>query len=333
MTLVALVIVVIIGTIGLKIIAGHKATLGECAYHAFVFISTVDRPFGGEPDFCSCLSFKILTVFLLISGMGTILYGVSTITAFIVEGELTDALRRRRMEKKIGELRKHIIVCGVGETGYYIVEELSRIRVPFVVVETSEERLERIKKLHGSLYINGDATDDNVLKKAGIDHAAGVILALPGDKDNLFATVTTRQFSPHIKIVVKCTDPRTDDKFVRAGADKVVSPAAIGALRLVSEMVRPSVVTFLDRMLRDPEETTRIEEMTIAEGGNLADKTLSEARLGDQAGVLVLAISPPEENKFIYRPSPNTKLTPGTLVVIIGEVDSIAKARNLAGTA
>lgn len=333
LTLCIFLAVVLIGATGLKLFAGARYSFLECAYNAFVFVSTVDRPFSGALEETCGAGYRIFTVFLIVGGMGTILYGVSTITAFIVEGELTYALRRRRMEKRIKRLRNHIIVCGVGETGFYIVEELHKIRSPFVIVENSEHQLERLKGMGDILYVMGDATDDEVLEKAGIAHASGIILVLPSDKENLFATVTARQLNPGIKIITKGIDPKTDIKFIRAGADRVISPAAIGGLRMVSEMVRPTVVTFLDKMLRDPQETTRIEEMTIAPGSDIADKALQEARIGQRAGVLVLAVKGPDERQFTYRPVPETKLLPGTAVVIMGEMESVIKARTLAGAA
>ena len=326
------VAVVLIGAIGFKLLAGERYSFLECAYNAFVFVSTVDRPFGGALEQSCGVGYRIFTAFLILSGMGTILYGVSTLTALIVEGELTTVLRRRRMENRIRGLRDHIIVCGVGETGYYIAEELHRIGVLFVAVESSKERLERLKGIHNLLYVEGDATDDYTLKKAGIDRARGIILALPNDRENLYATITARQLNPGIKIVAKCVDPKADMKIMRAGADEVVSPSATGGLRMASVMVRPTVVTFLDKMLRDPKETTRIEEMTVAAGSDIAGKTLAEAHLGNRVSVLVLAARPPGQDQFIYQLAPETKLVPGTVVVIMGEMSNVRKARVLAGT-
>jgi len=325
-------VVVAIGAIGFKIIAGERYSFFECAYNAFVFVSTVDRPFGGELE-ASGMVYRIFTAFLLISGMGTILYGASTITALIVEGELTNALRRRRMENRIKGLRNHIILCGIGETGFYIAEELSKIRVPFVVVESSEQQVERLKEIKNLLYVLGDGTDDFVLEKAGIRVASGVILTLPNDRDNLFATITARQLNSKIKIVVKCVDSKAEQKLNGAGADEVISPSAIGGLRMASVMVRPTVVTFLDKMLRDPEEATRIEEILVAEDSHIANKTIAQVRLSQEASVLVLAVRHPESEFFTYRPNPETALPPGTVVVVMGEVSNVQKARKLAGMA
>ena len=332
LTLCIFVIVVAVGATGFKLIDSDRSFL-ECAYNAFILVSTVDRPFGGELEETSGVGYKVFTVLLVVAGMGTILYGVSTITALIVEGELTNILRRRRMENKIRNLRDHIIVCGIGATGYHIAEELHKVGEAFVVVESSEQRLERLKDIPEAIYVEGDATDDHTLKKAGIEHAKGIVLALPSDQENLFATITARQHSSSIKIVAKCVDRSTEKKLKRAGANEVVSPSAIGGLRMASVMLRPTVVTFLDKMLRDPKETTRIEEMKIEPGAEIADKTLSEARLGNRVSVLVLAVKPPDKEQFIYRPTPETKLTPGTVVVVMGEMANIRKARELAGIA
>lgn len=323
-------VVVAVGATGFRLLDPSRS-FPECAYNAFILVCTVDRPFGGELERTCGVGYRVFTVFLVIGGMGTILYGLSTITALVVEGELTNILRRRRMENRIGKLRDHIIVCGIGATGYYIAEELHKVGVPFVSIDSSEQRLERLRDVPDALYVKGDGTEELILKKAGIEHAAGIILALPSDQENLFATITARQLNSKIKIVAKCVNLATEKKLLRAGADQAVSPSATGGLRMASVMLRPTVVTFLDKMLRDPKETTRIEEMGIEPGSDVADKTLAEARLGNRASVLVLAVKPPGREQFMYRPTPETKLTPGTVVVIMGEMANIRKARELAG--
>lgn len=325
------VAVVAVGGIGFKLMAGEKYSFLECAYNAFVLVSTVDRPFGGALEEGCGIGYRIFTAVLIVSGMGSILYGVSTLTAIIVEGELTTVLRRRRMENRIRSMHDHIIVCGVGETGYYIVEELHKIRVPFVAVESSEQKLTRLKDIPELLQVIGDATEDATLEKAGIRNAAGIILSLPTDQENLYATITARQLNPRIKIISKCINPKSDRKLMLAGANEMVSPASIGGLRMVSLLVRPSVVTFIDKMLRDPDETTRIEEMKVAEGSDIANKTLAETHLRDRASVLVLAVKPPDRQQFIYRPTSETRLEPGAVVVLMGEIASVRKARVLAG--
>ncbi len=332
LTLCIFISVVAVGATGFKLMDSDRSFF-ECAYNAFILVSTVDRPFGGEMEPTSGVGYRIFTVLLVVGGMGTILYGVSTITALIVEGELTNILRRRRMESRIKKLRDHIIVCGIGATGYHIAEELHKVGVAFVVVENSEERLARLKDIPEALCVKGDATDDDVLEKAGIRSAKGIIMALPSDQENLFATITARQLNSSIKIVAKCLDRNTEKKLTRAGASEVVATSTIGGLRMASVMLRPTVVTFLDKMLRDPKETTRIEEMKVMSGSDIADKTLSEARLGNRASILVVAVKPPDSERFIYRPAPETKLAPGTVVVVMGEMGNIRKARELVGAA
>jgi len=234
-TLCIFIAVVAVGATGFKIIDRDRPFL-ECAYNAFILVSTVDRPFGGELEQTSGVGYRVFTVLLVVAGMGTILYGVSTITALIVEGELTNILRRRRMENRINKLQDHFIVCGIGATGYYIAEELHKVGVQFVAIESSEQRLERLREIQDVLYIKGDGTDEHILKKAGIDRASGIILALPSDQENLFATITARQLNNKIKIVAKSVDRATEKKLIRAGADDVVSASAVGGLRMASVM-------------------------------------------------------------------------------------------------
>lgn len=234
------------------------------------------------------------------------------------------------MNREIQALRNHIIVAGGGETGHYIAKELRDSHHPFVVIERDAERLDRLRA-DGMLYIDGDASEETVLEAAGISRALGMSIAMPTDKETLFVTITARQMNHNLRIIAKGVEPSAEKKLVAAGADKVVLPAFIGGMRMASELVRPVAVTFLDKMLRDPADHTRFEELIVQAQGALHGQTLRSSDFEHRTGLHVVAIRRPEETRFDYRPQDDEELKTGTALVVIGRTEDVAEARKLAG--
>ncbi|OGL52441.1 MAG: hypothetical protein A3G31_10625 [Candidatus Schekmanbacteria bacterium RIFCSPLOWO2_12_FULL_38_15] len=323
-----IVAVIVIGTSGYMIVGiatDNYWSLLDCAYMTIITIATVG--YGEIFDLSHNPAGRIYTIFLIFSGMGVLLYGMSTITAFIVEGDLTKVLWRKKMEKEIEKKRGHFIVCGAGSTGFFIIEELLVTGRDFVVIDKEDENFERIKKEGKFHYIIGDATDDDILLKAGIKHAKGIATALPDDKDNLFVTVTARELNKNIRIIAKVIDPQSRSKMIKAGADSVVSPNAIGGLRMVSEMVRPHVVTFLDKMLRERDEIYRFEEVKISERSKAIGKRLEEIGVYEEFGIPVLAIRESEGDDFIYNPGPDIIIKSDSTLVILASKDEVKRLK------
>lgn len=325
---IVLAIVFLIGVVGFKSLGGRDWSTLDAVYMAVITMATVG--YGETKDLSKNPAARVFTVFFILAGMGILLFVISLATAFIVEGELTQVLWRKKMIKEIAKLKDHIIVCGAGETGIHAVEELLKTRHNFVIIEPDKERVEKLKLLGDLNIIEGDASEDEVLSQAGIERAKGVIIALPTDKDNLFVTITARQLNPKIKIVAKGIDPKTDTKLIKAGANSVVSPNFIGGLRMVSEMIRPAVVNFLDLMLRDKSRTLRVEEVTITDRSQLAGKTLDEAAITQQTNLLVMAMKDPDSPDFHFNPSPKTVLRPGQILIVSGDISGVIKLRELA---
>ncbi len=251
--------------------------------------------------------------------MGSILFVVSTVTGFIIEGELTNVFGRRKMLKEISILRNHFIVCGIGDIGRIVVKELKQTQRDFVVVDTDSEKLEKLCAMEKILYINDDATHDEALISAGIHKAHGLITILPDDKDNLFVTLTAKQLNPDLRIVSKGLDDHTIKKLKMAGADSVVLPNFIGGLRMVSELVRPAAVSFLDKMLRTQKgKSYRIEEVTIPVGSKFIGQTLSQADLLHRTRVLIVAMKG-KKGDFIYNPESTSIINNKTVIVVLGE--------------
>ena len=198
------------------------------------------------------------------------------------------------MQKRIQAVKHHYIICGLGDTGRFAVEELQKTGTPYVVVEHSEENIKKLQEhdpvFKEVLYITGDATDENTLDQAGVERARGLIASLASDKDNLVITVVARQKSPHIRIIARCTDQRFADRLMKAGANSTVSPNRIGGMRMASEALRPHVVGFLDIMHKEHGRTLRIEEIDIASGSPWVGTTLQHIDLRHRYNLLPLAI-------------------------------------------
>jgi voltage-gated potassium channel len=274
---------------------------------------------------------KLFIVGLILSGMGVLFVFATSMTAFFVEGEIRHIFRRKKMDKALANITNHIIVCGAGDTGGFVIEELLRSRAGLVIVDTDEERIERIRETHPETFIPfvvGPGADDEVLQRAGIDRAQGVVIALPDERDNLFITVTVRQTNPKAKIVARAADVQAEQRLLRAGADAVVSPNRIGGMRMASEMVRPQVVTFLDQMLRGQEKRLRIEEIPLTASSPMVGKALRDTKLRQEQDLLVLAIRDKSGEKFLYNPPPDEILEEGSTLIVLGPVDSVHDVRN-----
>jgi len=323
-----LLLVLIFGTTGYRLISAGEASWVDCLYMTVITVTSVG--YAEVVDLSNNPVGRIFTVLLIIGGMSVVLYAFGTFVAFLVEGELAEILRRRKMSKDIARLHGHFIVCGAGDTGYHAICELARTRRPFVAIDRDPERLRRLRECEETHFIEGDATEEETLIEAGIERAAGILCALSSDQDNLFVTMTARELNPNLRIVTRAIDLKARDKMLKAGADSVVSPNHIGGLRMVSEMVRPSVVSFLDIMLRDHERALRIEEVPIEQGSELAGKTLSTAPIRDEVDALVLAVRTGDGESYIFNPTADQQLRPGMILVVMADVDAVQRLREMA---
>jgi len=314
-------------TVGYKLITGNYHDWSDCLYMTVVTLSTVG--FREIIDSTQFPATRGVTVALIFCGMFTVLYSVSTVMSIMVEMSLVDVFKRRKMRRDIKHLRNHFIVCGVGATGSCIARELLNTGTGFVVVERDPERIEALQRLGDVLCVKGDATDDEVLIGAGIDHATGLAATLSGEKDNLFLTLTARQLNPSIRIVARGLDDSMNRKLRKAGADATVSPTVIGGLRMASELIRPTVVSFLDTMLRDTSAAIRFEELHITPESGFVSKTIKSTNLRKSSNLLIVALRRPGDPHFEYNPSADTALADGMTLVVLGESTDINKLKEL----
>ncbi|MEK6607924.1 MAG: potassium channel protein [Myxococcota bacterium] len=317
-----------IGTFGYWLLGqaqGKEWTLANCAYMTVILISTVGftDPLGvGTAEYGPAF-----TSFVLMLGWGITVYAASVLTTFMVEGQFLELRRRRRMQQQIDRTSGHVIVCGAGTTGRYILEELLASGRRVVAIESQPERIERLLvDMAGLLIVTGDSTDDATLKTAGIDRAQGLIACLSEDPDNLFVVIAARQLNPNLRIVAKAVGLKAADKLRQAGADSVVTPAYIGGLRLASEAMRPHVVEFLDIMMRDKAKRVRFEEITIGPGSPLVGCALGETEVSRAAEVAVIATRN-GGGSFSYGPRPDVRLNEGMTLILVGEAQAVEGLR------
>jgi voltage-gated potassium channel len=310
-----------VGVTGFRILGGPGTTILDSVYMTVITVSTIG--YGEAINTSNNPAARIFTIVYIIVCLGTIAYAVSSLTAFVVEGELKNILGRRKMEKEIARLQDHYIICGSDETAQTIAQEMLLTQKKFVLIESDKERIERLGTLGALIVVHGDSTEDSILQKAGIERAKGLITCLPTDEANLFVTISARSLNPGLRIVAKGIDTRSHKKMIKAGADSVISPAFIGGMRMVSEMVRPAVTTFLDMMLRERERVLRFDEVTVAAGSPLLGKTICESKLEEKTGALLVALRKGGVKDFDFNPAKSTQLAENDVLVFIATPEMI----------
>ena len=324
-----LLCVIVIGVIGFKTLGGEDWSLLDSLYMTVITLSTV----GYEEvlDLNANPAARTFAIVFIILCLGTIAFAVSSITSFIVEGELKNIMGKKKMEKEISKLIDHYIVCGSDETAQTVIHELILTKKDFVVVEPSLEKIDKLASLGTILFKHGDPTEDDVLLEAGIERAKGILLSLPTDEANLFVAISARSLNPDVRIVAKGLDLKSHKKMRMAGADAVVSPTFIGGMRMVSEMIRPAVVTFLDYMLREREKVLRFEEVTVEEGSSLTGKTVGDTKFCEKTGAVLIAVKKSAGEKYDFNPPQNYGIQAGDTLILIATPDNVEAIEKLAG--
>ncbi len=307
---VALVITLAIGTIGYLLIGSPATTLVDALYMTFITIATIG--FGEIVDMTGRPGPRIFTMLIAFAGIGVTTYIFSTLTAFIVAGEMNDALRRRKMFKRIALLSGHYIVCGAGRVGANVAHELDKTGRPYVVVDIDPAQTAAHAARHANaMYVVGDGTEDELLEQLGIRSAAGVFAVTGDDSRNLVITLSSKQLNPACRVVARCHEVNYFSKMERVGADAIVSPDFTGGMRIVSSMIRPQVVSFLDEMLRS-DDNVRVEQVTVAEGAPASIETIAPPN----PEYIVLAVRP-GGRETVFNPAPSRIVRPGDVIVVM----------------
>jgi voltage-gated potassium channel len=320
-----LLLVHAIGTAGYVLIAGGRASAMDALYMTFITVATIG--YAETVDVSQITGGRFFTMAVGFFGIAGSWYLFSTFTAFILETNLNQAYRRRRMERTISDMNGHYIVCGIGRVGSYVADELLKTQRPFVVIDADEAALAAHEERTGHhLKLAGDASDDDVLARAGVARCAGVFAVTGDDSKNLVVSLSTKQLNAAARVVARVHDRRNVDKTRRAGADDIVSPDFTGGMRIASAMFRPHAVNLMDMMLHT-DTHLRVEEVVVSRGSPVA----SVAALGHSRDWLLVAIRD-AQLRWNFNPNAEARIVPGDALVVIATPDGRRALEAVVGT-
>ncbi|MDH7479433.1 MAG: potassium channel protein [Syntrophomonadaceae bacterium] len=263
---------------------------------------------------------RIFVVFLLLGGVGAVAFASTSMVHLVVEGQLQNFLGRRSMQKDIEKLNRHIIVCGAGRVGENVINRLLAEKRQFVAIEQDEEICRRLRK-RGVLIICDNATKDEVLFQAGIERASGLISALSGDTDNVYVTLTAKSINPNIRVVSRVERLESESKLLRAGADRVISPAVLGGQRMASAMLKPASVEFVETVLHRTNLEIVLEELEVSPNSPLVDKAISSSLIRSASGITIVGIV--RGSEFILNPGGKEILRANDVLIVLGKREQL----------
>ena len=320
--LLLLILVVATGVLGYTLISGYSVI--DALYMTVITISTVGF---GEIEPLNDGE-KIFTVFLITTSIVSFGYTVSAFTEYIVSGQLFQQLKLKKVQKRIEKLEGHTIICGFGRNGRQAMIKLQNYKQQYVIVEKDEEVVHRIDQ-EGFFNVQGDATTDEILKKAGIEKAANLITALPSDADNLFVVLTARQLNKNCKIISRASNETSYDKLKIAGANNVIMPDMLGGDHMASLVVTPDVLEFVGKLTIEGEKTANLEEISINDlPDKYLQKTILDLDLRKQTGCTVIGLKEPDGN-YIINPEASLELQKDSHLIVLGRPEQITKLRQL----
>jgi voltage-gated potassium channel len=318
---VLLLLVMAIGTAGYHFIEGWPW------FDGFYMVITTLTTIGYQEVHPLSHAGRVFNVFVIIAGVSLLLLGVGALSQALLEFELQSFFGRRRMEREIGRLDSHYIICGMGRVGRSVARELARKPVPFVIIESADAKRQRFAT-ENWLVLAGDATLEQTLREAQIERARGLIAATTTDATNLYIVLTARGLNPHLQIIARASEDAAEKHLLTAGADSVVSPYSFAGQRIAQSLLRPHVVSFLDTATTHLGIDLEIGEIHIGSASAFAGKTLESSRIRQERGVIVLAIRRQERMRF--NPAPDERIEPEDCLIAMGEP---AQLRRLEETA
>jgi voltage-gated potassium channel len=316
-----LFILIIIGIFGYKLI--EKWKLLDSIYMTIITITTVGY---GEIHSLSTNG-KIFTIIFILSGVIILAYAIGSLSELIIEDEIRKIFGRRKLEKKIAKLKNHYIICGYGRMGKVICDELDEESVPFIVIEKDENVIDLIDSKN-FLYIKGDATLDEILIKAEIKRAKGLVAVTSSDAENLYITLTAKNINPRLKVIARTIEDGADVKLKMAGADMVFSLYQIGGMKMAQAILRPAVLNFIEIITQRKSMELLIEEVTVNNSSPLAGKTLRNSGIRQELGVIIIAIKK-NSGEMLFNPIPDTLIEANDKLLALGEKKNLKKLERI----
>ncbi len=318
-SLILLLVIVIIGVSGFYFIEGFNFL--DSFYMTVITVSTV----GFQEVHKLSDGGKIFTIFLIVSSFGIFAYSLSNIAIYAVEGIFAHYFRENKIKRMIQKLENHVIVCGFGRNGKEAAFTLLQAGRKFVIIEKNEEEVHNLEENFDYPFINGDATIEEVLLKAGIEKAKAIITTFPIDADNLFVSLSAREFNKDIHIISRASDEHNDVKLRRAGADKVIMPDKIGGQRMAKLVIEPDTIEFLENIILQSDKNISLAEISceVLNKCNL-DRTIAELDIRSNIGINIVGIKD-SEGKYIINPTPDYRLDNNDKLFVLGTNEQIEK--------
>ena len=326
--LIAIIIIFILlfaGTAGYRLIEGWSFL--DALYMTVITITTVGY---GEIHQISKEG-RIFTVFLIMSSLGGMGYVVASIGQTIIAGQIRTVLGRRKLEKKVKRIKDHYILCGYGRIGSFIARQFAVEDIPFVVIEKDTNRIKLVEE-DGFPYVEGDASDDDVLVSAGVERAKCLVAATGSDADNLYITLSARSLNPSVYILSRAGEEGAERKLMSAGANRVVSPYLMGAARMVNAVLRPAIVEFVDLVVERKHLELQLEEITVEDNTRFKGKPLRDSGLRRELGLIVVAIKK-ASGDMLFNPSSETLIEKGDVLIVLGEKKHLGMLEKLVQSA
>jgi voltage-gated potassium channel len=317
-------LLVLTGTLGYHF--GQDFSWTDALYMTIITITTVG--FGEVHPLNT--SGKILTIFLILSSIIVYGYAITVVTEYVIGENIFKKLILKRMENKIQKLKDHVIIVGFGRTGKQAVKKLRDYNKKVVVIDINKPEEDAFIDYEKVYFVEGDATKDDVLLKANIKHAKGLITTINNDAENLFVVLSSRQLNPKIKLVSRASSEKSKDKMKLAGANRVVLPEVIGGEHMASMVVTPDLVEFINALsLEDSQHKTNLEEIHFSDlPPESQGKSIANLDLRRKTGCTIIGYKTPG-NQYIINPSPDTILEKGSAIIVLGQPEQIAKLNEL----
>jgi voltage-gated potassium channel len=307
-------VVVVVGVSGYRLINGWD--LLDSFYMVIITISTV----GYTEVHPQGTAGRLFTSGLIVVGVATMLYGFGVFAETLADNAFGRYRRERQLQRDLGQLRDHFIICGYGRIGTQVVAELEKHKVAYVVIDQTEEALERIRA-EQRLHIEGDASKEEILKQAGIERARGLIAAVDSDERAVYIVLAARALSPNLYIVARAGRPDSLRRLELAGATRAISPYLMAGHRMAELAIRPALVDVLDT-LHHGEGGIGVEEMVVEAGTSAVGKSLEEIGLLSPAAAKVLAVRR-RDGALDVNPDGALRLAEGDLVIVLGTEEQL----------
>jgi len=317
-----LVGMVFMGTVGFMFLEGYSLT--EALFMTVITMSTVGfeevRPLDN--------SGMLFTSVLILFSFGVFVYVVTSFTRFLVEGVFSNYFKDNKVKKRIKRLSGHVVICGYGRNGKQAVIELQEHKQKFIILESNKEVSEEIREETNYLYIEGDATHEEILEAARIEKAGALITTMPSDADNLFIVLTARQLNQDLKIISRASEDKADSKLKRAGANNVIMPDKIGGQRMAKLVVQPDVVEFLEYIMLQESDDVTLKEISCKNlSACFSGKTIKELGIRNITGANIIGLK--KEGKYIFNPEPGILLSSKDNLFVLGNPVQIAKLKDV----